>query len=406
MITNTQKSAEEIASNEDLLILILLHLPVKSLLRFKCVSKQWLNLISIPFFSQKHSLKNHTSSTSGLFLYLCPSITYLSLEIQNSDSMPSFGPVSIFDFLKITPYATNLTILSSCNGLFLCLLVSPPWNDVIYFVSNPTTKKSTPLPLLKMLAKKPIVNMDLAFDPRESPHYKVICIRHLNPPDGPEFEIQIFSSETGSWRICQGPFLNISRGIRFRGGIYWNKGIHYLNSWGGNSFYFNVEEESLRTLPMPPMQSEVHTMKRSWYMGQSGGHLHLVDIQTNITRASCIDVYELLRDYSGWSVRYRVDLSAMESALPDMVQYFGSDSSMEESERIRLGKYYTFSVLSVVQKEGENIFELVLSIPKKIVTYNPRENASKLLVCFGDERDRVAYEWQNIIHYTETVSPI
>ncbi|KAI3444140.1 hypothetical protein Pfo_000805, partial [Paulownia fortunei] len=349
----TKKSAEIVAANEDLLMEILLHLPVKSLFRFKSVSIQWLHLISSPFFSQNHSLKNPNPSTSGLFMYQYPSLMYLSLGIENCFSRPSFGPVPVFDFLKITPYATNLTILSYCNGLLLCLLVAPPWNDtdVIYFVCNPTTKNSNPLPPLEMLANRPIVNMDLAFDPRESPHYRVVCFRHSNPPDGPDFEIQIFSSEMGSWRNCQGPFLNIPTGMQFRGGIYWNKGIHYLNSWGGDSFYFKVEDESLESLPMPPMQSEIHTMKRSWYLGQSGGHLHLVDIQTNITRDSSIDVYELLNDYSGWSVRYRVDLAAMESTFPEMVQYIEAHPFLEGTQRIRLGRYYTYSVLSVVQKE-------------------------------------------------------
>ncbi|KAK6159115.1 hypothetical protein DH2020_006429 [Rehmannia glutinosa] len=402
----TQKSAEIVAANIDLLIEILLRLPVKSLFRFKCVSTQWLNLISSPYFSKNHTRKNTNPSTSGLLIMVkYPSLMYLSLN----NSRPSFGPVPVFDFLKIPSYFTNLTILGSCNGLLLCLLVAPPWNDidVIYVVCNPTTKKSNTIPPLENLARKPIVNMDLAFDPLESPHYKVVCVRHCNPPDGPDFEIWIFSSETGSWKTCQGPFLSFPRGMLFRGGVYWNKGIHYLDSHDGRSFYFKIEDETLKSLSMPRMQSELITMKRSWYLGQSGGYLHLVDIQTNIIRDSSIDIYELLDDYSGWVIRYRVELSPMESLFPEMVQYIDAHPFLEGADRrFRIGRYYTYSVLSVVRKEGEDGFELVLSIPNKIICYNPRNGASKVLVYFGNDRDRVGYEWNSVIHYIETLSPV
>ncbi|KAL2232795.1 F-box protein At5g07610-like [Sesamum indicum] len=408
----TKRSAEIVAANEDLLTEILLRLPTKSLLRFKCVSIQWLNLISSPYFARNHSLQNPNPSTSGLFLYQYPSLLYLTLAVEpNVTSRPSFGPVPILDFLRITPFASNLTIFSSCNGLLLCLLVSPPsWHDtdVIYFVSNPTTKKSSPLPSLQMLAERPIVTMDLAFDPRESPHYKVICFRHCNPPDGPEFEIQIFSSETGSWKICQGPFLNIRAGILFRGrGVYWNKRIHYLDSTGGGSFYFKVEEESLGFLRMPFIQSEVQAMERSWHLGQSGGHLHLVDIETNITRDSSIDIYELQNDYSGWFLRYRVNLGTIGSEFPEMVRYIGVHEflDVEGNQRSGIGRYYIYSVLNVV-REGDDLFEIVLSIPNKIVCYNPGNRTSKVLVYFGDDRDRVRYEWHNVFLYTQTLLPI
>ncbi|KAI3906911.1 hypothetical protein MKW92_000161, partial [Papaver armeniacum] len=50
----------------DLLTLILIRLPAKSLLVFKSVSKQWLSLISDPIFVVTHS-RRHKHKTSGLF---------------------------------------------------------------------------------------------------------------------------------------------------------------------------------------------------------------------------------------------------------------------------------------------------------------------------------------------------
>ncbi|KAK5817620.1 hypothetical protein PVK06_022547 [Gossypium arboreum] len=49
--TKHSQNAETIANNYDLLIQILVRLPVKSLLRFKSVSKTWHSIISNPEFS-------------------------------------------------------------------------------------------------------------------------------------------------------------------------------------------------------------------------------------------------------------------------------------------------------------------------------------------------------------------
>ncbi|XP_039049188.1 F-box protein At2g40925-like [Hibiscus syriacus] len=53
------RSAEEIGNNHDLLTQLLLRLPTKSLLKFKCVSKQWLSLISDPQFCLSHTRHQH-----------------------------------------------------------------------------------------------------------------------------------------------------------------------------------------------------------------------------------------------------------------------------------------------------------------------------------------------------------
>ncbi|KAL7097404.1 hypothetical protein ACP275_10G142500 [Erythranthe tilingii] len=318
-----ENSSEIIAANEGLVMEILLRLPIKPLFRFKCVS-------------EKHTLKNPKFPTSGLLMHQYPSLLHVSLgTIENSRS--SFGPVLILDFLKIPPhYATNLTILSFSEGLLLGLLVTPHWNneEMIYFVTNPTTKKANPLPPLEMPVQKPIFNMVLAFDPIESPHYRVVCIRRCPPAPPahqPGLEFLIFSSETGSWRICQGPFLCIPPGATFNKGVYWNNAMHYLSAWVGDpengSCYFKFADERAQLLgfELPPVHGggrRTRSTKWSWYMGQSAGHLHLVDIRADIIRdPSLIDVYEMAVDYSGWVMLYRVDLGAVGYAIPEMVQY-------------------------------------------------------------------------------------
>ncbi|KAI3884511.1 hypothetical protein MKW92_028829, partial [Papaver armeniacum] len=58
---------DNVINDIDLLTLILICLPVKSLLIFKSVSKQWFSLISGPIFAICHC-RRHKHKTAGLFL--------------------------------------------------------------------------------------------------------------------------------------------------------------------------------------------------------------------------------------------------------------------------------------------------------------------------------------------------
>ncbi|KAM1172359.1 hypothetical protein TB2_022168 [Malus domestica] len=62
-------AAKAVARNLDLVTLILVRLPMKSLLRFKCVSKQWLCRISSQnFYSHHRSLSQIPGRISHLYL--------------------------------------------------------------------------------------------------------------------------------------------------------------------------------------------------------------------------------------------------------------------------------------------------------------------------------------------------
>ncbi|KAK4279360.1 hypothetical protein QN277_011154 [Acacia crassicarpa] len=87
-------SVEVIRANEDLLIEILIRVPAKSLIRFKCVSKRWLSIISHPEFCPRHALHHPSSKVSGIFLRRTPGGTqsnfqFLSLTSSYSVSLRS-----------------------------------------------------------------------------------------------------------------------------------------------------------------------------------------------------------------------------------------------------------------------------------------------------------------------------
>ncbi|KAL6139493.1 hypothetical protein ACLB2K_057797 [Fragaria x ananassa] len=82
---NSSSLAETVANTEELLTEILVRVPARPLVRFKCVSKHWLSLISDPRFCRLHTLQNPNPPISAVF----PDTYYLqSLCVTN---ISSFG---------------------------------------------------------------------------------------------------------------------------------------------------------------------------------------------------------------------------------------------------------------------------------------------------------------------------
>ncbi|KAA3458166.1 F-box protein [Gossypium australe] len=361
------QNAEAIANNYDLLILILVRLPVKSLLQFKSVSKTWHSIISDPEFSRRLSL-----DISGLIMcklsYQVNKPEYGFIPLGNKSSTDD-APFKYLDFIN---HPSGLKVVQSCNGLLLCR--SSRYNknfNCDYYICNPTTKQFVMIPLPANPQDARIVcSLSLAFDHTKSPHYKVVCVRWLNISDDPESnyvscQIEIYSSQTRSWRLSGKPFLaHVYTG--FGGGVFCNGAIHWLGAWNNTSFYFNVQEEELRDLPMPPIPDDWEDLRRVLYFGESRNHLHLIEIYRPPT--SRFSVYEVESDYSGWFVKYNINLDPLIVAYPGMVRTYLDPSDLH---------YYAFSIFYIVREANDEESYMVLHIPEKAIRYSLKDGSFK-----------------------------
>ncbi|XP_073037928.1 F-box protein At5g07610-like [Primulina eburnea] len=384
--TDEAGSAHIVASIHDLLVEILLRLPIKSLIGFKLVSKKWHSLITNPEFCY---LRNPDPNPAiGLFLPCSGFRTDESFEFVPFSNQKSRN--SPFNKLNFTKDPSGIRILQSCNGLLLCCSSWARVRNLKYYVYNPTTKNFSTLPNLEPRTgiSNQIRGMSLAFDPTKSPHYTVVCIRGFET-DEYRYQIESYSSNTGPWRICSEPF---TAEANFENGVYFNGAIHWINTGIGDSLYFDIENQALETMQMPPIPHG-WDWRDNFYFGESCGHLYYMDIRgSNIG----FDVYEMKKDHSEWFVKYQVDLAPVVAVYPGMIRdgYDPTDWC-----------YYAFSIFSLVaDEEGGNSF-LVLQIPGKVLRFNLDSKTFEMLHEFegAEVEDCLRFSGTNGFQYMESL---
>ncbi|OVA19258.1 F-box domain [Macleaya cordata] len=381
---NSSSSTSIIGSNNDLLIQILLYLPVKSLLKFKSVSKRWLSLISDPYFIHNHCLRNHHSSISGLFLQKTSNSINPEYEFIFLDGAGNIHGGIPFKSLNFVNDPAGIKIQQSCNGLLCCsssFKSSSSNNNNInrsYYIYNPSTKHYTILPESQFRKNNLAISVrsiSLAFDPLKSPYYEAIC---FCIDDQENYHIEIYSSKTASWRFSGDPFPVPNDDSFFKSGVFWNGSLHWISLNESSEsislseyslYYFDVGRELLKRMPVPLMPEYECETRKIAYFGECRGHLHLIEIYDSCN--THFDILEMEIGYTRWMVKYRVYIEGMDLSIPKMV-HDDSDSEEEFS-------FFEYSVLLVEEEkekkkeEKEEESTLVLHMPKRVISFDHKE---------------------------------
>ncbi|XP_031281985.1 F-box protein At5g07610-like [Pistacia vera] len=358
----TSSSVETVANNDDLLTEILHRLPIKSLLKFKSVSKHWLSLISDPYFLLR--LSPVPQPITGLFMRGLGSPEYYFINLGSS---PSPAPFKSLTFGNNPSSDSGITIEQSCNGLLLCSCIKGSAGRPDYYVYNPTTHQYTMLP--PPLVDSRNSGFNLAFDPSKSPHYEVIYVQNCQNFEDESYRIEIFSSKTGTWRLSKATYnvpvyLSYTFYQSLTNGVFWKGSIYWINE----RLCFNIDEEKMQEMPLLPAV-EGWGVRCFYYLGISRGHLHLIE---NYGPA-LFNVYEMENDCSGWFVKYRVDLRQVATTFPEMIR------SQADPEGYN---YYKISTICVVREENEDDSCLVVHIPGKVIRYNFKNRSFKKIYDF------------------------
>lgn len=405
-------SAEQVAGDEDLVRELFLRLPVRCLIRYKSVSKQFFSIISDPHFACNHTRRTtNPPIPSGLFFYnsftKSQQIESVSLKVEpspkNRTSKVGVGVgvrVPSLSFLDVAAPGATIKILQSCNGLLLLCFTSQSSEAKSYCVCNPTTKNYKILPQPCVVPPKEILNYSLAFNPSESPHYRIVCLMRLVPFNPTikfndrlgsfEITIDIYSSENDIWRTSDSSF-DLPWDTEIDRGIYWNGAINWIipNS-RFTSFAFLIDEEVIQGTSLPSMLQTSDCLGIR-YFGECGGHLLLL-----CAGYPCSDSFHLLdkdKHTSSWSVKYQVDLSPLICTFPEMHPRPCA---------------YAFSILCVINAEKEQKdLELVLTVPGKLICYNIHHKKTKVLRELPSQVVHTSsHDFGFVFHYIESLYPV
>ncbi|KAL6536574.1 hypothetical protein OROGR_001818 [Orobanche gracilis] len=224
----------EIPSNVDTLNIppeiimeILARLPVKSLLKFRCVCKFWLSLISSSQFIKIH-LKNSTDN-----LILSNHMLLLTICNRNFDlrhcSVKSlmFEPHTVaytIDY-PMKNHHSAVWVVGSCNGL-VCVAIDE--DDI--FLWNPATRLSKKLPPVSVQLRQGFYYIwGFGYDESDD-DYKVVgvfCVFR----DGSHYDsvVKIYSLRTDSWKIIES----------FKGGVP----LHDSGKFASGKLHFPATHE-------------------------------------------------------------------------------------------------------------------------------------------------------------------
>lgn len=356
----TDFGATAVASSVDLLFEILMRLPAKPLLRFKCVSKQWYSIISDPQFIINYAQKN-LKPLLGLLL---------SGRKEQLVPYPEFSFISIGGYGKagrVPKFLTipKLEIQDFCNGL---MCYSKPHMDApqftSYYVCNSASGQSKRIRVLESPSSKRLMAVNLALDPSKSPFYNVIFVSETSGSElNHLIKIDIYSSKTQTWRPSTKGLFIVPHDVDFGNGVYWNGAIYWYHREKNSLAYFDFEADCLERLQMPLVSQGSYPMSFD-YFGESGGHLHLVG--TCRPGTTLFTVFEMEKDRSGWFVKCNGDLGALATTFPKMVTP-------------RHSRRYLFSPVSLFRGEKEEELSIVLTIPGSVVQYNAKDKTSKKL---------------------------
>ncbi|KAL7096289.1 hypothetical protein ACP275_10G071400 [Erythranthe tilingii] len=292
---------------DDLIVDILLRLPVKSLGKFKCVSKQWRRLITDPRFNSLHR-ELCSQNPSILMVKKYPLLREPHMRKCTTVDLCAFnfnGFRKNHEFsLYLDDDEKNIEMLPSKRGL-VCFV-----SESGFYACNPSTQITTKLPEASCCTSGE-VNAGMGYVAERDEYVLVHLFDrsldiHVDYDIGCEV-LTLRDGEDCSWKVVDAncPFVVRGWGVLVNNVFYWMIWDEY-NELGDEAIVsFDLEKEEFGIVAPPEGCFDPHG---AWSLVELGGRLCLVD---NAARPSTMDIWVLTDlESRSWVKEYSIHMSA------------------------------------------------------------------------------------------------
>ncbi|KZV52094.1 hypothetical protein F511_41626 [Dorcoceras hygrometricum] len=296
----------------DLIINILLRLPVKSLGKFKCVSKKWLHLITDSYFVSMYreiSVRNpnilvlkKTPLLREAHMKKCTRIDLCSLNLDGSCRNDEFS-------LYVNDDEKNIEVLPSKWDL-ICFV-----SESGFYVCNPSTQVMMKLPEASCCTSGE-VNAGMGYV-KETDEYVLVHLfdRSLDIHVDYDIGCEVLRLKDGTdceWQVMEAncPFVVRGWGVLVKNVFYWMIWDEYNQPGDEAIVSFDLEKKEFGNVSPPEGHFDP---QGAWSLVELGGKLSLVD---NATRQLMVDIW-VLNDLDNhiWVREYSIDMNGYGSDL-------------------------------------------------------------------------------------------
>ena len=189
-------------------------LPIKSLIRFQCVCKDWNSLMKTPYFIVQH---HHRPFNQNFLVFKCHRRRAICLLDHEMQVLQIQKPSTILDDCNII-----WEIVGSSNGL-ICLNLGKGFRCLLY-LWNPVTREVCKVPTnVFQYLKRKTCGVGFGFSSIRNDHRIVklfVCL------DGVVSRVEVYSLNKGSWKKidigeAKGVAICFAPGITCNGFIFW-----------------------------------------------------------------------------------------------------------------------------------------------------------------------------------------
>ncbi|GLT95750.1 hypothetical protein SLE2022_134140 [Rubroshorea leprosula] len=236
----------------DLVIDILLRLPVKSLLRFRCVSKSFRSEIDSADFVNTHVNRSIQSRTGQKLIVSSSSSCNSPTDFYAADFEDDLKAAFLLNNPLKSQHGSNM-VCGSCNGLILLgMLSNSRFRRTEHAIWNPFTRRYKKVPICPVQTLPGYgwyVNIGLGYDSAHD-DYKIIMISQVVESNHVSYPVWLFSLKSSSWRRSQDFLLELRNGSREIAGRFANGALYWDGSDGivgfdiANEVFFMIQKSS------------------------------------------------------------------------------------------------------------------------------------------------------------------